>query len=52
MNVFCFRCKGATVVKTKPLIKRLLSTVSVCCRLLSDITLEINDYNKTANPAN
>ena len=29
-------CKGANLVKTKPLIKRLLSTVVVCCRLLSD----------------
>jgi len=29
--------KDENSVKTKPLIKRLLSTVVVCCRLLSDM---------------
>ena len=32
-------CKDAILVKTKSLNKRLLSTVVVCCRLLSDILL-------------
>ena len=35
-----FGCKVKTFVKTEPLIKRLLSTVVVCCRLLSDKLLE------------
>ena len=34
-----YRCKEKPSVKTKPLNKRLLSTVVVCCRLLSDIFL-------------
>ena len=37
---YCLRCKDANLVKTYPLIKRLLSTVVVCCRLLSGILLK------------
>ena len=41
-----FGCKVKTIVNTKPLIKRLLSTVVVCCRLLSDILLIFNIIKK------
>ena len=40
-----FRCKVTEFVKKKPLIIRLYSLVSVCCRLLSDILLVINGLN-------
>ena len=36
------RRKETSSIKTKPLNKRLLSTVVVCCRLLSDLLLNIN----------
>ena len=36
-----FCCKITNLVKNKPLIKHLLSTVVVCCRLLSGIVLDL-----------
>jgi len=45
------RCKETTFVKTKPLIKRLLSTVVVCCRLLSALLLIDNGLVKTQEKA-
>ena len=41
--------KDAKLVKKKPLIKRLLSTVVVCCRLLSGILLIIKNIKLRAD---
>ena len=47
VDLLVLRRKEKLSVMTYPLIKHLLSTAIVCCRLLPDIFLNINKVIKT-----